>query len=787
MRTIFRNEYEPKVGDYCNKIVVDPSWVRIHIFDCDGIYTTFSSSSATWGEILGKIDNQEDLMAVIRLLDEHDADLQSQIDALSASSDVKDIVGTRAELEAYDTSTLGDNDIVKVINDEAHDGAMTYNRWHDNAWEFIGVEGPFYTKAEADERFISSDNLAEVAYSGSYNDLSDTPTIPSKTSDLTNDSGFIDESGLEGYVKNSDLAAVATSGSYNDLSNKPTIPTSVTQLSDGANYVTRTTLNQTLANYATSQAVAEDIGELADSLADVAHSGDYNDLINTPDPYTLPIAGANTLGGIKVGANLSITADGTLNATGGSTTNAVWGQITGTLSSQVDLKNALDAKANTSSLATVATSGSYSDLSNKPSIPQSVTDLSDGANYVTRTNLNDSLGNYVPKSGYLATVATSGSYNDLSNKPTVDAAVWGKISGTLANQTDLKTALDAKADKTSLATVATSGSYNDLSNKPTIPEAQVQSDWNATSGMAQILNKPTFSAVATSGSYNDLSNKPTVDGAAWGKITGTLSNQTDLNNALNDKLSLSKTTTQTMSGALYIGSATSNVGNAYTHQRKVTSPITGKSVNGAAFAVAATGEASFQHKTYNDDGSGAKNDAVLRFWKDHIQFASNTGSGATPTEDMYKELAFKEEIPTKTSELTNDSHFATALELIDLFYPVGSYYETSDANFNPNTTWIGTWVLDSQGRVTVSQDSGTFATIGATGGEETHQLTTNEMPSHTHEVAGRNGNTSAGTNCYQGRSWSGTNMSVVTSSRGGDAAHNNLQPYVVVKRWHRTA
>ena len=47
-------------------------------------------------------------------------------------------------------------------------------------------------------------------------------------------------------------------------------------------------------------------------------------------------------------------------------------------------------------------------------------------------------------------------------------------------------------NKPSLAAVATSGSYTDLSNKPTIPAAQVNSDWNASSGVAQILNKPTI-------------------------------------------------------------------------------------------------------------------------------------------------------------------------------------------------------------------------------------------------------------------------------------------------------
>lgn len=62
----------------------------------------------------------------------------------------------------------------------------------------------------------------------------------------------------------------------------------------------------------------------------------------------------------------------------------------------------------------------------------------------------------------------------------------------------------------SLATVATSGSYNDLSGKPTIPAAQVNSDWNAASGVSQILNKPSLATVATSGSYTDLSNKPTI-------------------------------------------------------------------------------------------------------------------------------------------------------------------------------------------------------------------------------------------------------------------------------------
>ena len=65
-------------------------------------------------------------------------------------------------------------------------------------------------------------------------------------------------------------------------------------------------------------------------------------------------------------------------------------------------------------------------------------------------------------------------------------------------------------NKPSLATVATSGSYTDLSSKPSIPAAQVQTDWNAASGIGVLLNKPTLATVATSGSYTDLSGLPTL-------------------------------------------------------------------------------------------------------------------------------------------------------------------------------------------------------------------------------------------------------------------------------------
>lgn len=80
---------------------------------------------------------------------------------------------------------------------------------------------------------------------------------------------------------------------------------------------------------------------------------------------------------------------------------------------------------------------------------------------------------------------------------------------------------------TDLKAVAFSGSYNDLSDQPTIPAAQVNSDWNASSGVAQILNKPTIPAAQVNSDWNassgvaEILNKPSSmpasDVYAWAK------------------------------------------------------------------------------------------------------------------------------------------------------------------------------------------------------------------------------------------------------------------------------
>lgn len=93
-----------------------------------------------------------------------DANLQSQIDGLAAASDVKDIVGTYAELQSYDTSTLGDNDIIKVLDDSTHGDAPSYYRWdtETSTFTYIGSESASYTKAQADSKFLTQTDAAST-------------------------------------------------------------------------------------------------------------------------------------------------------------------------------------------------------------------------------------------------------------------------------------------------------------------------------------------------------------------------------------------------------------------------------------------------------------------------------------------------------------------------------------------------------------------------------------------------------------------------------------------------
>ena len=144
------------------------------------------------------------------------------------------------------------------------------------------------------------------------------------------------------------------------------------------------------------------------------------------------------------------------------------------------------------------------------------------------------------------------------------------------------------------------------------------------------------------------------------------------------------------------------------------------------------------------------------------------------------------------------------LQVTNCLYPVGCYFETSDTSFDPNASFGGTWVLESEGQVHVSAGAN-YAVSGALtntsdGGNESHYhatnnhtLTVDEIPSHSHVIEYAQYTRGTGSSTATALQYSGSTKS--TNSTGGGQAHNhgntnsssNMQPYIVVNRWHRTA
>jgi hypothetical protein len=119
-------------------------------------YTPYNSSNPSNYQTATQVANSIATETTNR--ENADNNLQSQIDAIVSSSDVYDIVGTYAELQAYDITTVPVNDIIKVLVDSTHSGAATYYRCVETggvkSWSYIGSEGAYYTKAEADAAFV---------------------------------------------------------------------------------------------------------------------------------------------------------------------------------------------------------------------------------------------------------------------------------------------------------------------------------------------------------------------------------------------------------------------------------------------------------------------------------------------------------------------------------------------------------------------------------------------------------------------------------------------------------
>ena len=377
-----------------------------------------------------------------------------------------------------------------------------------------------------------------------------------------------------GCVKASDLATVATSGSYNDLSDKPTIPASATVDSElsstSTNPVQNKVINAALNSKADSSVLSAYLplagGACTGSVSapnfqtgtgatnyfqcrkfrgegdansyyhavDFGYSGhDSVDFYEYDPSWNFYKCTTGTKSGAVLVGNINGNGwNGGARLTGAPTApTAVAGTNTTQIATTAFVQTAINSKVSASELAAVATSGDYNDLTNKPSIPAAYTlptastsvmggvkigsniNVSGGVISLTRANVTGALGYTPPVSDTTYVNATTSTAGLMSS---TDKSKLDSIAN-YANNYVHPTSHPASMI-TGLAAVATSGSYNDLSDSPAIP---VVDDILSGDSTNAVQNKVVYglgqkffnqlsalASVARTGSYSDLTGTP---------------------------------------------------------------------------------------------------------------------------------------------------------------------------------------------------------------------------------------------------------------------------------------
>ena len=135
----------PAIGKYHNVILHYEANSHTYLYSSDGIPTLLEMDVPQ--QVWDSIDT-----------------LQQEIEDMKNSPDVVDIVGTYADLTAYDTSQLGDKDVIRVLNDETHDDESTYYRWSTTTqtWAYIGSTGPKSTQTQWTGEETNQDDTGTV-------------------------------------------------------------------------------------------------------------------------------------------------------------------------------------------------------------------------------------------------------------------------------------------------------------------------------------------------------------------------------------------------------------------------------------------------------------------------------------------------------------------------------------------------------------------------------------------------------------------------------------------------
>lgn len=319
----------------------------------------------------------------------------------------------------------GEDNKIYLVPKEGSIGDV-YNEyiWVNNAWELIGSTQIDLTGYATEDwvniqikDFVNGTQVTQLINNSLTNyytqtqvdsllgNKADKSSIPTKTSDLTNDSGYINNTvnNLTNYYKKTETyTQTEVNNLLGDKANKTEIPTKVSQLENDKGYLTE------IPVASKTQLGGVKVGNNLEVATDGTLSANIptktseltNDGENGTNPFIseIPVASATQLGGIKVGDNLSVSADGTLSATGGGTND--YNNLTNKPVLNTNISTSLPVSEGETitgemSLHKISKTGNYSDLLGKPDIPANTSDLNNDSGFITKDVNN--LTNYYKK------------------------------------------------------------------------------------------------------------------------------------------------------------------------------------------------------------------------------------------------------------------------------------------------------------------------------------------------------------------------------------------------------
>lgn len=134
------------------------------------------------------------------------------------------------------------------------------------------------------------------------------------------------------------------------------------------------------------------------------------------------------------------------------------------------------------------------------------------------------------------------------------------------------------------------------------------------------------------------------------------------------------------------------------------------------------------------------------------------------------------------------------IEILDMFYPVGTVYETTNKDFQPSTAWGGTWELLPAGVALRQAGTGVDGSqgIGTKYGTDKETLTVPQIPDHWHYIPWDHQGAEGLDKGVLMRPGYGTHTTAYpykyeTMATGGGQPHNNVGPSYAINIWRRTA